>query len=94
VRVRDGIATDIDNRVNEMILEKFGREEITGDNYAVVSYQSPQTKSITYGIRNLVKNPIEATFDVNSCENIVQSTKTTTVKKIVKVGETEFIMHL
>ncbi len=57
VRVRDAVGTDIDNRTNEMILEQFGTEEETTDNYKVLHYYSPTTFCFTYGVKNTSTNP-------------------------------------
>ena len=40
VRVRDAVPTDIDNRTNEMILEKEVSKEDQGEGYEVVSHFS------------------------------------------------------
>ena len=40
VRVRDAVGTDIDNRTNEMILEKYGQVEEQGEGYKVLSLLS------------------------------------------------------
>ena len=94
LRVRDAIATDIDNRVNEMVLQKDGKEEESGENYKVICLQSNNTLAFTYGIRNTsATNPIEATLDLSESENLIFSAKGPMVKKTIKPNEIEFMMH-
>lgn len=93
VRVRDAIGTDIDNRTNEMILEKHGQQEEAGDGYQVLVYNSKPTLSYTYGIKNTGGAPIEATIDLSGSDNMLMSSKDAIVKKTVKPNEMEFMIH-
>lgn len=71
-----------------MIVEAFGKEYGSGDGYKLLGYESQPTKAITFGIKNLsATNPIEATVDLNDCEDIKHNSKSTVVKKVVKPGE-------
>ena len=93
VRVRDAIGTDIDNRTNEMILEKHGEQEEAGDGYEVLVYNSKPTLSYTYGIKNTGTAPIEASIDLSASDNMFISSKDAIVKKTVKPNEMEFMIH-
>ena len=63
VRIRDAIGTDIDSKVNEMLLEQYGEEESSGEGYKVLSLFSKATYSFSYGVMNVTETPIEATLD-------------------------------
>jgi len=93
VRIRDSVCTDVENKTTEMILNSYGKVEAQGQGYRLVSLYSPGGMSFTYGISNEGDKAIEATLDMSSSENLQFSSKGPLVKKVVKAGETEFMMH-
>ena len=76
-----------------MILAQYGQEDGSGDGYKVWSYYSAVTDSYTFGIKNEIENSIEATLDISGSENLISSSKGTIVKKMIKGGELQFMMH-
>lgn len=93
LRIRDAIGTDIDEKTNQMIIKQYGKKEAEGDNYEVYSRFSKSVYAFSYMITNKGSSSIEALLDLNSCENMSFSTLGGALKKTIKAGETEFMMH-
>ena len=56
-------------------------------------FESKASQSFTYGVRNESDKPLEVTLDLSASDNLVYSTKGPLVKKVVKPGEIQFMMH-
>lgn len=54
---------------------------------------SQATQTYSFGVKNESAAPIEVTLDIGASENLVASVKGTAVKKVVKPGEMQFMMH-
>ena len=93
VRVREALATDIDSKLNEMILAEFGTEEASGDGYKIVSTVSEGAYAYSYGVKNLKDVPIEAVIDMTQSENVSFSSRGPIVRKLVKPNSICFMMH-
>jgi len=93
VRIRDAIGTDIDNRTNELIISQFGHQEAAGDGYKVLSLFSQNSFTFSYAVTNEQADAVEAAIDLSSSENMTFSSKGPMIRKVIKAGETEFMMH-
>lgn len=93
IRIRDAISTDIDSKTNTLILAQYGTEEESGEGYKILSLHSKGSQSFTYGIRNEGTNPIDFTLDLSESENMTFSSKEGMIKKQVKPGQIEFLIH-
>jgi len=93
VRVREALATDLDAKLNEMILAEFGAEETAGDGYKVISVVSDGAYSYSYGIKNLKDTAIEAVVDMSQSDNVAFSSRGPLVRKTVKPNSICFMMH-
>ncbi|CDW86928.1 calpain family cysteine protease containing protein [Stylonychia lemnae] len=93
VTVRDTAGTEIEPKINEMLLSQFGKEERIQEFYSLVSLQSLGAKTFTYGIRNQKSVDIEATIDMSFSENMSFSSKAQVVKRVIHPGQVAFILH-
>jgi hypothetical protein len=93
VRIRDTVGTDIDNKTNEMIIQKYGEEEASGEGYKVFSHFSNNAFSYSYAVKNETDKPIEATIDLGGSDNMGFSSKGPLIKKTIPAGELEFMIH-
>ncbi len=93
VRVREAVGTDIDKKLNEMILAEFGAEEASGDGYKIISMFSPGSYTLTYGVKNLKDTPLEVTLDMSQSENLIFSSRGPLVRRVVPAGAISFMMH-
>eukprot|EP00347_Sterkiella_histriomuscorum_P008050 403346565 len=93
VIIKDSMGTDMDSKVTEMNLAQYGIEEASSDQYQVISLFSPGSNSYTFGIRNIKDFSIEVMLDLSFSENMTFSSKGPIVKKVVKPGQIQFMMH-
>ena len=82
VAVRDAIQTDLDNRTNVLIIERFGKELEVKRGLRVLFTYSEQVHTYSYGVINDHNKSIEATIDTSGSKFMVSSTKGAIVKKV------------
>ena len=58
-----------------------------------MSHFSSNSFAYTYGVKNESGNALEVTLDFSSSENMAYSSKSPIVKKVVKPGEFQFMLH-
>ena len=66
VTVRDAIQTDLDNRTNVLILEKYGQELESKRGFKTLYTFSEQVHAYSYGVFNEHNRAIEATLDCSA----------------------------
>ena len=98
VTVRDAIQTDIDNRANVILLERFGAELDNKNAVCCLYMEAKSVHAYSYGIRNDRQQAIEAILDCSASEQMLASTKTAVVKKVrarqrIEPGQLEFMLH-
>ena len=88
VRIKDAVGTDIEDKVNEMVLEMYGGEEEHSIGYAVLKREGAVFSS--YRVRNTGDKLIEVVMETNGQ---LCSGKTGLGRRVVKPGEVKFLMH-
>jgi len=93
VTVKDAVPTDLDNKTNALIVERFGQEAENKRGVKVLYAFSQyflyeiyiyirQVHAYSYGILNEYTKPIEATLDCSSSKYMIFSTKSPIIKKV------------
>ena len=98
VNVKDAIQTDLDNKTNALIIERYGQESEVKRGvkalytfseyiyiYIYIYYIHRQVHVYSYGILNEHTKPIEAVIDCSASESMLFSTKTPIVKKVIYI---------
>lgn len=90
VLVRDAIQTDMDNKASALIIEKYGKEmETKQGNQGVraMYYHSKHVHAYSYGVFNDQPFPVEVTLNCAGSKEMVFSTKSAVIKKVVSSDE-------
>ena len=93
VTVRDAVQTDLDNRANILLIEKYGTELENRTGVRCFYHFSKATHCYSYGLYNEQAQAIEVTLDCSASENMLFSAKIPLVKKRIEAGQLEFMMH-
>lgn len=93
VTVRDAVQTDLDNRVNVLLIERDGVELDNKKGVRCLYHFSPKTHAYTYGVRNELPAPMEVVIDCSASDSMSYSSIAPIVRKRVEPGELEFMMH-
>ena len=89
--MRDAIQTDLDNKANALIIERYGKEMETKQGnqgvralYHLSKYESPDPRSVhaySYGVINDQNFPVEVTLNCSGSKEMAYSTKSAVIKK-------------
>ena len=86
--------TDLDVRTTLLVMEKFGHEvKKSKQGYRLMYTFSDKIFGYSYGIQNLKEYPLQVTLDCSKSEDMLFSTPTSQVTKVIEPGETQFYMH-
>ena len=94
VKIRDAVGTNLDNVVNQLLLQQYGKDLERGEGYRIVELEQQSIYAWTLGIINDSDHPIVARTDVGECSNMSFSTKTTAAKKTLMPKECHFMFHM
>jgi calpain-15 len=93
VTVRDEVQTDLDNRVNVLLIERHGLELDNKKGVRSLYHFSPKTHSYSYGVVNELSSTMEVLIDCSASDSMSFSSTSPFVKKRVEPGQLEFMMH-
>ena len=93
VSVRDALNTDLNSKVNKLILKSLGEEIKRKKDISAIQYQSRNNNIVTVGCVNKGSVPyrVVTTF-ADNC-NIIFSGKSNKVERIIQPGNYEFFLH-
>jgi hypothetical protein len=84
VSVRDALNTDLNNKVNKIILKSFGEEKInkTGNEVSAIEYHSKNNSVVSVGMFNKSNIPYKIVLDFTQSKNLLFSTKSPKIEKV------------
>mmetsp|Transcript_33587 Transcript_33587/g.38165 ORF Transcript_33587/g.38165 Transcript_33587/m.38165 type:complete len:826 (+) Transcript_33587:44-2521(+) len=93
VIVRDAVQTDLDNRTNCLLIEKYGKELEMRRGVRAFNALSREVHAYSYGIINDQSAAIEVTLDCSKSQQMLFSASGNTIKKRIEPGQLEFMLH-
>ena len=91
VSVRDALNTDLNGKVNKIILKSLGEEVKNKKDLSVIVYKSNNSNVVSIGIINKGNNNMKGML--NFKENVITSAKKNYIEKIIESGQYDFIAH-
>ncbi len=91
VSVRDALNTDLNGKVNKIILKSLGEEVKNKKDLSVIVYKSNNSNVVSIGIINKGNNNMKGML--NFKENVITSAKKNYIEKIIEGGQYDFIAH-
>lgn len=94
VAVRDALNTDLNVKANKLILKSQGEEKKSTVNPEVTAIEYiSKTNVVSVGVQNKTTQAQKVTLDFSKAKNLLFSTKTAKVDKIIPPGQYDFFMH-
>lgn len=94
VAVRDALNTDLNNKTNKLILKSQGEEKKSTSNNEITALEfCSRTNVISVGVQNRSNIPQKVALDFSKAKNLLFSTKSSKVEKIISPGQYDFFMH-
>lgn len=94
VAVKDALNTDINNKGNKLIIKSLGEERRSGVNSDILSIEyMSKTNVVSVGVQNKSNIPQHVTLDFSKSKNLLFSTKSPRVEKVIEPGQYEFFLH-
>lgn len=93
VTVRDALTTDLNNKVNKIILKSMGEEIKKKKDVIAVQYQSKSNNIVTFGCVNRGVTPYRVVLSFPDSNSVIFSSKCSKIEKIVQPGCFEFLIH-
>jgi calpain-15 len=84
VSVRDALNTDLNSKVNKIILKSFGEEKVNkaGSEFSAIEYHSKNNSVVSVGILNKSNIAYKITLDFSQSKNLLFSTKNPKIEKV------------
>jgi len=94
VAVRDALNTDLNNKANKLILKSQGEEKKSTSNNEItaIEYVS-KTNVVSVGVQNKSSQTQKVILDFSKAKNLLFSTKSAKVEKIIPSNQYDFFMH-
>ena len=93
VSVRDALNTDLNSKVNKLILKSLGEEIKKKKDISAIQYQSRNNNIVTVGCVNKGSVPYRVVTTFADNGNIIFSGKSNKVERIIQPGNYEFFLH-
>eukprot|EP00340_Litonotus_pictus_P004981 CAMPEP_0170517410 /NCGR_PEP_ID=MMETSP0209-20121228/3415_1 /TAXON_ID=665100 ORGANISM="Litonotus pictus, Strain P1" /NCGR_SAMPLE_ID=MMETSP0209 /ASSEMBLY_ACC=CAM_ASM_000301 /LENGTH=788 /DNA_ID=CAMNT_0010802657 /DNA_START=138 /DNA_END=2504 /DNA_ORIENTATION=+ len=94
VAVRDALNTDLNNKTNKLILKSQGEEKKSSTSSEITALEfCSKTNVISVGVQNRSNITQRVALDFSKAKNLLFSTKTSKVEKVISPGQYDFFMH-
>ncbi len=94
VGVRDALNTDLNNKANKLILKSQGEEKKSTSNNEITAIEYiSKTNVVSVGVQNKSSLTQKVILDFSKAKNLLFSTKTAKVEKIIPPNQYDFFMH-
>jgi len=85
VSVKDALSTDLNSKVNKIILKSLGEEKTNNNNNIdvyTVEYYSKSNNVVSIGILNKTILPYRITLDFSNTKNLLFTSKSPKIEKV------------
>ena len=93
VSARDAISTDLNKKIDKLVIKTFGEKIKNKKDISVFQYQSKISNICSYGCLNEGNEPFKVVLNFKSDNNIYSYGKKT-IEKVVQPNKYEFFTHL
>ena len=93
VSVRDALNTDLNNKVNKIILKTLGDEIKKKGDITAIQYQSKNNNIVTVGCVNKGTVTYKVVMSFSECSNLIFSGRNNKIERIIQPGNYEFFLH-
>lgn len=93
VSVRDALNTDLNSKVNKIILKSLGEEIKKKKDISAIQYQSRNNNIVTVGCVNRGNIPYRVVMTFADNGSLIFSGKSNKVEKVIQPGNYEFFLH-